>query len=132
MAIELEDLCELRLLPIEPPPSVRPGGGLAGSSYERGAGSVKGSRLTGTLKYSQHTRTGADGRGHIRLDALLTTAAGQLVSMHAEGPATADGNGVLTVTFVAQDVAFTWLNEVIGHGRLSDSPEGDRAISVQA
>lgn len=105
---------------------------MAGSSYERGAGSLKGERFTGTLKYSQHTRTGADGRGHIRLDALVTTAAGQLVSLHAEGSTMALGGAALVVTFVTQDATLSWLNEVAGSGRLSDSAEGDRVISVQA
>jgi uncharacterized protein DUF3237 len=91
----------------------RPFGGEEGSGYGEGEGTIKGERITGTLRWVNHPHRRSDGSMLPDAHGIIKTADGAIVHFVMQGRTVwvgEAGRQLLSVTFESQDERYKWLN----------------------
>ncbi len=118
--MRLERLCELDLHYVTDFHFVSPYAGESGSGWGRGEGAATGTRLTGTVQWSNHPTGRGDGAMQPRARGVISTPDGAEVLMDLTGRtvfAERDGDTVgrqlLMTLFESDDDRYSWLNNTV-------------------
>lgn len=123
--MRLEELCvfewrydEQGRVPDEGFVLIRPYGGEEGSGYGEGRGTVSGSRLAGTVVWSNHPHRRSDARMLPDVHGLIVTDDGARAVFELRGRTVFNedrsrGGQTLIGTFESADERYTWLNDLV-------------------
>jgi hypothetical protein len=121
--MELTPLCSLALRYDGPFHLARPYGGESGLGWGSGDGTVRGERLAGRIRWSNHPSRRGDGAMLPNVRGVISTESEAEVFLELSGRTVFDdagGRQLVFATFESEDPAHAWLNAVIcvGEGRI--------------